>query len=219
MSALSRWFGALLDALMLLAAVLVLIMTLMIGADVILRNAGAGGVSWSNEVSEYILYLVTLLSAPWLLRRGQHIRVDIVLRAVPKRIAYAMEWIADVLGLACALYFVWYGWRVMAASYAAGAISMKTLVLPEWWIAAMPRHSCWLPPNSCFACIASPADAGRATKRVGRLAPGSSTDGDVLADGGTAAARRIDGAAVPRHAGGPVVRGHQHRRGRAVPGR
>ena len=82
---------------------------------------------------------MTLLSAPWLLRRGQHIRVDIVLRAVPKRIAYAMEWIADVLGLACALYFVWYGWRVMAASYAAGAISMKTLVLPEWWmLAAMP---------------------------------------------------------------------------------
>jgi TRAP-type C4-dicarboxylate transport system permease small subunit len=139
MSALSRWYGALLDALMLLAAVLVLIMTLMIGADVILRNVGAGGVSWSNEVSEYILYLVTLLSAAWLLRRGQHIRVDIVLRAVPKRIAYAMEWIADVLGLACALYFVWYGWRVMAASYAAGAISMKTLVLPEWWmLAAMP---------------------------------------------------------------------------------
>jgi TRAP-type C4-dicarboxylate transport system permease small subunit len=139
MSALSRWYGALLDALMLLAAVLVLTMTLMIGADVILRNVGAGGVSWSNEVSEYILYLVTLLSAPWLLRRGQHIRVDIVLRAVPKRIAYTMEWIADVLGLACALYFVWYGWRVMAASYAAGAISMKTLVLPEWWmLAAMP---------------------------------------------------------------------------------
>jgi TRAP-type transport system small permease protein len=139
MSALSRWYGAFLDALMLLAAVLVLAMTLMIGADVILRNVGAGGVSWSNEVSEYILYLVTLLSAPWLLRRGQHIRVDIVLRAVPKRIAYAMEWIADALGFACAIYFVWYGWRVMAASYAAGAISMKTLVLPEWWmLAAMP---------------------------------------------------------------------------------
>jgi TRAP-type transport system small permease protein len=139
MSALSRWYGALLDALMLLAAVLVLIMTLMIGADVVLRNLDAGGVSWSNEVSEYILYLVTLLSAPWLLRRGQHIRVDILLRAVPKRIAYAMEWIADALGLACALYFVWYGWRAMAASYAAGAISMKTLVLPEWWmLAAMP---------------------------------------------------------------------------------
>src|SRR5262249_49899646 len=74
-----------------------------------------------------------------LLRRGQHIRVDILLRAVPKRIAYAMEWIADALGLACALYFVAYGWRVTAASYLAGAISLKTLVLPEWWmLAAVP---------------------------------------------------------------------------------
>jgi len=83
--------------------------------------------------------VVTLLSAPWLLRRGQHIRVDIVLRALPKRVAYAMEWSADAVGLVCALYFVWYGWGAAAASYAAGAISLKTLVLPEWWmLAAMP---------------------------------------------------------------------------------
>ena len=79
MSGLSHWYGAVLDALMTLAAVLVLIMTVTIGADVALRNAGAGGLAWSTEVSEYILYLITLMSAPWLLRRGQHIRVDIIL--------------------------------------------------------------------------------------------------------------------------------------------
>ena len=139
MRTLSRGYGHLLDALMLLAAGLVLVMTLMIGADVLLRNVGAGGIPWSAEVSEYILYLVTLLSAPWLLRRGQHIRVDIVLRAVPRRIAYAMEWFADLIGLVCALYFVWYGWRVAEASFAAQAMTQKTLVLPEWWmLAAMP---------------------------------------------------------------------------------
>ena len=32
-----------------------------------------------------MLYLITLLTAPWLLRQGQHIRVDIVLRLVPPR--------------------------------------------------------------------------------------------------------------------------------------
>jgi TRAP-type transport system small permease protein len=133
---LSRWYGACLDALVLLAALLLLAMTLMIGADVLLRNVGAGGLPWSSEVSEYILYLVTLLSAPWLLRRGQHIRVDILLRALPNRVAYAMEWLSDLAGLACALYFVGYGWRVAASSYAAGAISLKTLVLPEWWMLA-----------------------------------------------------------------------------------
>jgi TRAP-type transport system small permease protein len=136
MAGLSRCYGALLDGLMAVAALLVLAMTLMIGGDVLSRNIGSGGIPWSNEVSEYILYLVTLLSAPWLLRRGQHIRVDILLRVLPPRLAYAVEWLADGLGLACALYFVAYGWQVAVASYAAGAITLKTLILPEWWMLA-----------------------------------------------------------------------------------
>ena len=78
---------------------MVLVMTLMIGADVGLRNAGLGGIAWSNEASEYMLYLITLLAAPWLLRQGQHIRIDIVLRALPPRVGWALEWVGDLLGL------------------------------------------------------------------------------------------------------------------------
>jgi TRAP-type transport system small permease protein len=134
MDGMSRTFGRLLDVLMFLACVLLFAMTLLIGADVVLRNVGLGGIAWSNEVCEYILYLVTLLAAPWLLRRGQHIRVDILLRALPPRIGWLLEWIGDIIGLVCCLYFVRYGFRVLADSYAAGAISIKTLVLPEWWL-------------------------------------------------------------------------------------
>jgi len=130
----SAAFGWLLDRLMGLAGFLLLAMTFLIGADVVTRNTGLGGIPWSNEVSEDILYLLTLLSAPWLLRQGQHIRVDIVLRALPPRVGWALEWAGDTLGLACSLYFVWYGWKVLAASYRAGAVSIKTLVLPEWWL-------------------------------------------------------------------------------------
>jgi TRAP-type C4-dicarboxylate transport system permease small subunit len=121
---------------MLLASAMVLIMTLLIGADVGLRNAGLGGVAWSNEASEYMLYLITLLSAPWLLRQGKHIRIDIVLRALPPRVGWALEWVGDLLGLLCSLYFVWYGIKVLVASYLAGSMSIKTLIIPEWWLLA-----------------------------------------------------------------------------------
>jgi TRAP-type C4-dicarboxylate transport system permease small subunit len=121
---------------MLLASAMVLIMTLLIGADVGLRNAGLGGVAWSNEASEYMLYLITLLSAPWLLRQGKHIRIDIVLRALPPRVGWTLEWVGDLLGLLCSLYFVWYGMKVLVASYLAGSISIKTLIIPEWWLLA-----------------------------------------------------------------------------------
>jgi TRAP-type transport system small permease protein len=134
MERMSTIFGRLLDVFMFIACALLLAMTLLIGADVGLRNVGLGGVAWSNEVCEYILYLITLLSAPWLLRRGQHIRVDILLRALPPYFGWLLEWIGDLLGLACSLYFVRYGCKVLAASYAAGAVSIKTLVIPEWWL-------------------------------------------------------------------------------------
>ena len=65
---------------------------------------------------------------------GQHIRIDIVLRALPARVGWLLEWTGDILGIVCCLYFVWYGVAVTVASYRAGAISLKTLILPEWWL-------------------------------------------------------------------------------------
>ena len=136
MARLSEWYGRLLDALVLVACLLLLIMTIMIGADVVSRNVGGGGVAVSNELSEDILYLMTLLAAPWLLRQGQHIRVDIILRALPLRAAWLLEWVGDIVGFLCCLYFVWYGYLITRASYDAGAINIKTLVTPEWWTLA-----------------------------------------------------------------------------------
>src|SRR5258708_34668353 len=82
-------YGRLLGALALLGAGLILAMTVMICADVLLRNVriipGMVGLEWSNEVSEAMLYLITMLTAPWLLRQGQHIPVDLVLRPGAKR--------------------------------------------------------------------------------------------------------------------------------------
>jgi len=132
MARLSHWYGRLLDALLLLACLLLLIMTLLIGADVLLRNIGLGGIAPSNEISEDIIYLLTLLAAPGLLRQGQHIRVDIVLRALPAKVGWLLEWLSDILGVICCLYFVWYGWRVVEASFKSGALSIKTLIMPEW---------------------------------------------------------------------------------------
>jgi TRAP-type C4-dicarboxylate transport system permease small subunit len=130
-------FGRLFDGMMLAGCVLLLAMTFLIGADVLTRNLGVGGIAWSNEVSENLLYVITLLAAPWLLRQGQHIRVDILLRVIPPRVGWLLEWVSDLLGLACSIYFVWYGWKVALASYRAGAVTIKTLVTPEWWLLAL----------------------------------------------------------------------------------
>src|SRR5262245_32070817 len=100
MTRLSFIFGRLFDALASLAALILLAMVAIVTADIVLRNVGAHGFSWANEVSEYALYLMTLLTAPWLLRRGQHVRLDIALVLLPPRIAWLMEALGDLLGFA-----------------------------------------------------------------------------------------------------------------------
>jgi len=138
MNRLEAAYGKLLEAFALAACALVFGMTLMICVDVLLRNVriipGVAGLEWSNEVSEAMLYLITMLTAPWLLRRGQHIRVDIVLRAVPNRVGWSFEWVVDVLGLASCLFITYYGARAAIASFKAGSVSIRTLVTPEWWL-------------------------------------------------------------------------------------
>jgi TRAP-type C4-dicarboxylate transport system permease small subunit len=133
-------YGRLLDALALIACALVLSMTLMICADVFLRNVrivpGLAGLEWANEISEAMLYLVTLLTAPWLLRRGQHVRLDVVLALLPPRIAWLIEALGDLLGFAVSLVLVRYGLAMAIDSARIGAITIKNLVFPEWWLLA-----------------------------------------------------------------------------------
>ncbi len=143
-------FGTLIEGLALLASLALLAMVAIICTDVLTRNVAVPGlprgVAWSNEISELLLYAITLLAAPWLLREGRHIRVDIVLRALPTRAAYACEWIADVLGLLSCLWLVVYGASAAWKSQQSAALSIKTLVMPEWWFLA--------PLPICFALLA-----------------------------------------------------------------
>ena len=149
-AALESGFGKAIEFLALVASVALLAMVAIICADVLTRNVALPrlprGVAWSNEISELLLYAITLLAAPWLLREGRHIRVDIVLRALPKRIAYACEWLADGLGFASCLWLVFYGSSAALKSLQSNAQSIKTLVMPEWWFLA--------PLPVCFALLA-----------------------------------------------------------------
>jgi TRAP-type C4-dicarboxylate transport system permease small subunit len=147
MTKLSNAFAKLLNALAVTAALTLLAMVVMVTADILLRNLTRTGFAWSNEVSEYALYVITLLTAPWLLRRGQHVRVDLVLTLVPARAAWIMEAMGDVIGFAVCLVMMRYGLKMSIDSAVLGAITIKNLVFPEWWLL-------W-PLPVCFALLAA----------------------------------------------------------------
>ena len=146
MTRLSTLFGRLLHALAIVAALTLLAMVTLVSADIALRNLTRMGFPFANEVSEYALYAISLLTAPWLLRRGQHVRIDLVLTLVPARLAWLMEAAADIIGFVVCLAMMRYGVKVVVESANLGSITIKNLVFPEWWLL-------W-PLPVCFALLA-----------------------------------------------------------------
>lgn len=136
MTRLSAAFGRLFDALAVIAALILFGMVILVTADILLRNILIRGFVWANEVSEYALYMMTLLTGPWLLRRGQHVRLDLVLGAVPRRAAWMMEAAGDVLGFVVCLAMVYFGFLMTAEAWRLGSITIKNLIFPEWWLLA-----------------------------------------------------------------------------------
>ncbi|MBR1251500.1 TRAP transporter small permease subunit [Bradyrhizobium sp. AUGA SZCCT0169] len=138
MDVLDRSIGKLCLALVSLACALLFGMMLVICVDVFLRNVAVPGMprgfALASDLSESAIYLMTLLVAPYLLRSGRHIRIDLLLHMVPARIGWLMELLAACAMLVCCLAIVWYGFIVTARSAGGNAMLIKTVVYPEWWI-------------------------------------------------------------------------------------
>ena len=146
MTRLSALLARLFDLLAVVAALILLAMVVLVTADILLRNTARVGFAWANEITEYALYLITLLTAPWLLRRGQHVRIDMMLVLAPPRVAWLCEALADIVGLAASLVLIWYGIIMTVQSARLGSLTIKNLVFPEWWLL-------W-PLPACFALVA-----------------------------------------------------------------
>jgi TRAP-type transport system small permease protein len=128
-----RLYGLVIQAMAWVAALVLGAMALAVTFDVVARNLGMRNTGWVVEVSEYSLPVATLLVAPWLLHRGEHVRLDVLLTMFPRTLALALDRVANVLGIAICAVFVWYGSKLILDSARLGSMMVKTLSIPEWW--------------------------------------------------------------------------------------
>ena len=173
MARLSRRYGRLLDAVAVVACLLLLDHDLDDRRRCVsAQHRRAAAFRRATSSPRTCLYLITLLTAPWPASPGPaHPHRHPAARAARPR-GWLLEWIGDVIGIVCCLYFVWYGTRVTVASYLSGSISIKTLIMPEWWLLApMPVAFALLAIEFVFRmyrlCAGRAASAGR--RRFGGL--------------------------------------------------
>jgi len=132
MHVISKAHAALVGMLGFSAGLALACLAVLITIDVTIRNLGVGNFPWLLEVSEYVLFAATFLAAPWVLRENAHVRVDLLLTALPRAASRLLAGLADALGLAISAVLTWYALRVTADALERGDLIFKELVVPEW---------------------------------------------------------------------------------------
>jgi TRAP-type transport system small permease protein len=144
MQRLEAGFALLVAALGAVFAVIIAFIALSVTGDNLMRNFGLGNIPWLNEVIEYLLYTGTFLAAPWALRLGAHVRVDILVSSLPRAAAQRLEIVLDILGLIISGMLFYYGVVAVYDSWVAEAKQYKMLTVSEWLLLVPFAVACLL---------------------------------------------------------------------------
>ena len=117
-----------------LVALSIGLFALLIPLDLFLRKVGWGNLPWLHEGAEYGLYVGVFLSAAWVLNKGAHVRVDIVIASLPDRVALRLEKLLDIAGALLCAILCYFGLTGMIGEYALGTLPDKDLRIPNWYM-------------------------------------------------------------------------------------
>ncbi|NLY71738.1 MAG: TRAP transporter small permease [Clostridiales bacterium] len=131
-----RTFNKIIDACLLalaaIAGVLILVLLIMVAFATLSRYLVNKPYAFLIDYSAYALVYITFFGAPWLYSKRGHVRLDLLLNALPERIKPA--WVAAtdiVVCLVCILAFV-VSFDVTMTSYKTGVIVSDYLSTPKW---------------------------------------------------------------------------------------
>lgn len=127
-----RIVHALSNAFGLLAASLLAAAVLVVCQMVVWRYALSASTVWQTEFVTYSIVASTFLGAPYVLRTGGHVNVDLLplfLRGRPRRLLLAL---AHLLGLAFCLVLFWQTARYWWEAWSEGWTTQTVWALPLW---------------------------------------------------------------------------------------
>ena len=138
MSAMSRVIDGAVGALAIVAGGLLALVTALLCLDVAVRYLQLASAPWIGDVASVSLFAITFLAAPWVLKEGRHVAVDVIVGRLRGRTGRLARQGVDALGAAICALLALYAVRVLLASIASGTMVYRMLVYPQWWLFALP---------------------------------------------------------------------------------
>jgi C4-dicarboxylate transporter, DctQ subunit len=129
-------YRRLLEALAVVAGVILAWMAFAIVLDVVMRNLGLQPPAHTLTLTEYGLLYLTMLAAPWLVRAKGHVYIELLTAALGPRARFWLTRVVYALCvLTCAVIF-WFGLEVTLAHYERAVIDVRSFDMPRWLLSA-----------------------------------------------------------------------------------
>ena len=130
-------FDRILDITAFLGGALLVFLILSVCWEVILRYFFNSPTSWVVEISGYIVLWVPFLVSAWVLRKGSHIRMDMLISGLGPRGQAILNTITFSIAALICFILTWYGVKVVIDLYQTGFITQTFLRIYKWPVIAV----------------------------------------------------------------------------------
>ena len=139
MRSLVRAYDLLVVALACVAGVIPLFILFAVVLGVATRVAGVQPPVWTQAYTEYGLLFLTMLAAPWLVRRKGHVFVEALTDMMPPVLRRLVEKLVYVMCILIALVFFYYAAQKFITHLSSGEYEARSVDMPLWLLfASMP---------------------------------------------------------------------------------
>ncbi len=125
---------ALVNLLAFAAGAMLCVLVVLICVDVTARTLRLFATPWTLDIAEYLLYGITFLGAPWVLREEGHIAIEVAVERLPPRARALLRRCTDGFGALVCAVLTFYALRMFWRSYSAKNLVHETFVFPEWYL-------------------------------------------------------------------------------------
>lgn len=132
MRLLNKLYDAVVTGLAVVSGGMLVWLMIAIIVSVLQRNLGMQPAAWLFVSTEYFMFYLTLLGAPWLLRQRGHVYIELVTAALPKS---ALNLFSRFVSLLCALvcaYMAFKGAELVGLNIERSDLDVRAYYFPTW---------------------------------------------------------------------------------------
>ncbi|MGP8290282.1 TRAP transporter small permease [Vreelandella zhanjiangensis] len=129
-----RGYLLLLNGMALLAGLMLVWLMVAVVLSVVIRNLGLQPSAWYFLSTEYAMFYLTLLGAPWLVRQKGHVHIELLTAALPLPVLNVLSRGVSLICVVVCGVLAWKGLDLFLLNLERNDYDVRAFFVPKWML-------------------------------------------------------------------------------------